>query len=260
LRLNAYGRILLAHVERALSELDDGEREIQALARAETTLIRLGFTATLGVRHVPDLVTQFTHQHTNAQFSLHQASGQALHDALLDGSLDLVLATNHYPAPAIEWQPLWKEQLVALVPRNHRIARQASVDLTEIAREPLITFKSGHTLRRMVDELGRSGGFTPNVVFEGDEASTLVGLATAGFGIALVPDCVARASRKAVPVRLRTRAWRTIGIAALKNRYQTPLARTFVDDLIQRGSRRASAYTSSERRHSSAPLPETLYR
>jgi DNA-binding transcriptional LysR family regulator len=228
------------------------------MVNREHAVIRLGFTATLGVRHVPDLVTQFTRRHPSVHFNLRQASGVVLHDELLAGSLDLVLATNHYPDPAIEWQPLWKEQLVALVPRDHRLARRSYVDLAEIAQEPLLTFKSGHTLRRMVEELGRSGGFTPNVVFEGDEAATLVGLAGAGFGIALVPDCVARASRKAVPVRLRSRQWRVIGVAALRNRYLAPLARAFVDDLLQRGAARAC--TSSAPHRLSDRRPQTICR
>lgn len=260
LRLNGYGRVLLTHVDRALSELDNGERQIQAMVNAGQTIIRLGFTPTLGVHQVPDLVTHFHRLHPSAHFTLRQASGSALHDELLDGSIDMYLGTNHYPDPAIEWLPLWKEQLVALVPRDHRIARLTSVELAEIAQEPLLTFKNGHTLRRMVEELGRVGGFVPQVVFEGDEAATLVGLAAAGFGIALVPECVARASRKVVPVRLRTRQWRTIGIASLKNRFLSPLARTFVDDLLERGSRSPSAYTSSERRRSSARPPERVAR
>jgi DNA-binding transcriptional LysR family regulator len=244
LRLNAYGRVLLTHVDRALSELDNGEREIQAMVNGEQTAIGLGFTASLGVQQVPDLVTQFTRSHPNAHFRLRQASGAVLHDELLDGSIDIALGTNHYPDPALEWKPLWREQLVALVPSEHRMARQTQVDLADLAHEPLLTFKSGHTLRRMVEELARGGGFTPNIVFEGDDASTLVGLAAAGFGIALVPECVARTSRKAVPVRLRSRQWRTIGVASLKSRYLPPLAGRFVEDLLHRGIRSVSAYTS----------------
>ena len=63
-------------------------------------------------------------------------------------------------------------------------------------------------------------------------------------GIALVPECVARTSRKAVPVRLRSRQWRTIGVASLKSRYLPPLAGRFVEDLLHRGIRSVSAYTS----------------
>jgi DNA-binding transcriptional LysR family regulator len=112
----------------------------------------------------------------------------------------------------------------------------------------------------MVEDLGRSAGFVPQVVYEGDEASTLVGLAAAGFGIALVPECLARASRKTVPVRLRSRQWRTIGIGLLKGRYLAPLARAFVDDVLRRDRRGVTAYTSAVPRRLLDRLPETACR
>jgi DNA-binding transcriptional LysR family regulator len=239
LRLNDYGRVLLNRVDRALSELDSAEREIQALVDARQPRITLGFLPSLGIRQVPELVMQFTRTHPNALFNLQPGSTGVLHDRLLGGAIDLFIGGRRQFHPAIEWQPLWKEQLVALVSPDHPLASQDQVELDDIAREPLVTFKGGQTLRRMVDDLGRAGGFTPNIVCESDEISTLIGLACAGFGVALVPESLARTTRKAVKLRFRSRPQRAIGVASLRGRFQTAIAQSFVDHLLHRARVRA---------------------
>jgi len=238
LRLNDYGRVLLNRVDRALSELEGAEAEIQTLVNARQPSITLGFLPSLGIRHVPEMVMEFTRSHPNAHFDLQPGSTSALHDRLLQGAIDLFIGGQHHVHPAIEWQPLWKEPLVALVAPDHRLASHEHADFADIAREPLITFKGGQTLRRMVDDLGRAGGFTPNIVCESDEISTLIGLACAGFGVALVPESLARTTRKAVKLRFRSRPFRSIGVASLRGRSQTPIARSFLDHLRRRASAR----------------------
>ncbi len=240
LRLNAYGRVLLNRVDRALAELDSAEREIQALAQAGQPSITLGFVPSLGIRAVPELVMQFTRSHPNALFDLRPGSTSMLHDQLLRGAIDLFIGGQRPFDPAIEWRPLWREQLVALVAPDHPFAAHTQVEFGDVAREPLITFKSGQTLRRMVEDLGRTAGFTPNIVCESDEVSTLIGLARAGFGVALVPESLARTTRQAVKLRFRSRPWRAIGVASLRGRFQTPIARSFIDHLLRDASTRTA--------------------
>jgi DNA-binding transcriptional LysR family regulator len=170
---------------------------------------------------------------------------------LLAGDIDLFFGTHRYPDAAIDWKRLWEEELIALVPPMHRFARRARVDLAEVALEPLLTTKSGNTIRRAVDELARAAGFTPNVVFEGDEVSTLVGLVGAGFGIALVPESVANIRGKTVPVRLKSGPTREIGVSRVRGRFLPPAVDAFLEMVVKRTrppSPIAAATTSRGRR------------
>jgi DNA-binding transcriptional LysR family regulator len=259
LRLNHYGRALLKRVDRALSEIDDGEREIREMVQANRSTIRLGFVASLGVHHVPDAVMAFTREHPTAHVALRQGSGNALLAALLAGEIDVYLGTGYDAHASIAWRPLWREHLVALLPRTHPLSAQSWLDVRDIAREPVMTLKHGRTLRRMIDEFARAAGFTPNLVFEGEDPATLVSLATAGFGIALLPECVARANETMVAVRLRLSESRMIGVATRTDRAQAPIVRAFIDGLVRRADPRiigtrpfAPPRRSSDRRRETA--------
>lgn len=234
LKLNGFGRALLMRVERALAELENGEREVRSMRSSGDAFVALGFLPSLGTMHIPDLLTRFERQKPGVHFRLHQGPGNVLRDQMLAGEIDLFFGTHRYPDAAIEWHRLWDEELIALVPPMHRLARRVKVDLSEVALEPLLVVKSGTTIRSAVEELARQAGFTPNIVFEGDEVSTLVGLVGAGFGVALVPESVAHIRGRAIPVKLRTGPLRTIGIAWVRNRYLSPAVEAFRKMVVRR--------------------------
>jgi len=236
LRLNGFGRALLMRVERALAELENGEREVRSMRSSSDAFISLGFLPSLGTMHIPDLLTQFERQKPGVHYRLHQGPGSVLREQMLAGEIDLFFGTHRYPDAAIEWRRLWDEDLIALVPPMHHLSRRLKVDLSEVALEPLLVVKSGTTIRRAVEELARAAGFTPNIAFEGDEVSTLVGLVGAGFGIALVPESVAHIRGRAIPVKLSTGPIRTIGVAWVGNRYLSPAVDAFRKMCIRRAT------------------------
>lgn len=248
LRLNGYGRTLLMRVERALAELENGEREVRTMRSSGEAYVSVGFLPSLGTFHIPDLITRFERLQPDVHFRLHQGPGNVLRDQMLAGEIDLFFGTHRYPDAAIEWQRLWDEELIALVPPMHRFSRRVRVDLGEVAPEPLLVVKAGNTIRRAVEELARAAGFTPNIVFEGDEVSTLVGLVGAGFGIALVPESVAHVRGRTIPVRLRTPPWRTIGVAHVRGRYLGPAVEAFLAMVRKRAQASRTKPTAARRR------------
>jgi DNA-binding transcriptional LysR family regulator len=241
LRLNGFGRALLQRVERALGELENAEREVRTMRHSGDACITLGFLPSLGVNLIPALITQFERQQREVHFRLRQGSGSLLRDLLLTGEIDLFFGTHRVPDAAMDWRPLWDEELIALVPPMHRYSRRVRLELGEVAQEPLLAMKSGTTIRRMVEDLGRRAGFTPNIVFEGDEVSTLVGLVGAGFGIAIVPEGIAYVRGATVPIRLRDGPRRTIGVSAVRDRFITPSVAAFLNMTVKRAGFGANA-------------------
>ena len=53
--------------------------------------------------------------------------------------------------------------------------------------EPFVSLRPTSALRRLTDSLCEQAGFRPDVVFEGDDLSTVRGFIAAGLGVAIVP-------------------------------------------------------------------------
>ncbi|MGD1065403.1 MAG: LysR family transcriptional regulator [Vulcanimicrobiaceae bacterium] len=239
-RLNEYGRVLLAGVARALASLDDVERELTDLAGMRAREVTLGFLGSFGGREVPALISDYRVRHPDVRVRLLQGSFPYLQERMLAGEIDVCLASPRFPNAEIEWQALWKEELVAVLPPSHPLASRESLALEELAHEPMVALKPGYGLRLELDEMARRSGFTPRIEFESDEAATLAGLVGAGFGVALLPRSI---SGQGVRITLNAGGvpcFRSIGLSWLRDRYTSPAIVAFRNRAIAILSRRGS--------------------
>jgi DNA-binding transcriptional LysR family regulator len=229
-RLNDAGRILLRRVDRACAEFDDALRELKELRRAKP--VSIGYLSSFGVSLIPELVKGFAELGHKDKFGLFEAPCPTLVDQLLQGQVDLCLSTQ-LVHPAIEWRPLFNEELYALIPTGHRFASRKNIDLIELASEPFVALREGHGLRQVLDDLCRQAGFKPNVILEGYEVGSLRGLVASGFGVTLAPKRQIFAPMYVdVPISA-PRCYRTVGLSWRRERWLSARALAFKDYVVR---------------------------
>jgi DNA-binding transcriptional LysR family regulator len=197
-------------------------------------LVTLGFVPSLGAHVVPDLVARFQRLNPQVKFRFVQEGRERLHERLLDGDIDICLASHRFVEETIAWEPLYDEELIAIVPRGHALARRRRIALRECAAEPMLAFKPGHALRGALDDLARREGFVPNIIFEADDVPTILGLIDVGLGIALLPESVEPSRGRSAVLRLRASRWRTVGVSWMAERYESPTIALFRKFVISR--------------------------
>ncbi|QYM62450.1 DNA-binding transcriptional regulator, LysR family [Bacillus subtilis] len=231
--LNQYGHIFLRRVQAMMKEYTEGKEEIQALLKPDQGVVSLGFLHTLGTTLVPDLIGSFQQEYPNIAFQLKQNHSYWLLERLKSGDLDLCLLASIKPEDPIQWIKLWSEELFVFVPNDHPLASRESITLNEIAGERFILLKKGYALRMTVDELFEKANIQPNIMFEGEEATTAAGFVAAGLGISILPDLKGLDQSKITKIRV---SWpecqRVIGIAWIKGRFLSPVAETFKQYVI----------------------------
>jgi DNA-binding transcriptional LysR family regulator len=232
-RLNSAGKILLGRIERASAECEDAVRELREQKSTSRKTVSIGYFATFGVRLIPELVKSFCALDPGVQFQLFEGPSPRLAEQLLSGEIDLCIASQ-FMHTGVAWQPLFNEELFALVPPDHRLAGSASIDLAELAEDPFVALKAGHALRRTLEELCREAGFAPQITLEGYEVATLRGLVGAGFGVTLSPRRTVAAPIQAVSIPVRKPLCRrTIGLSWRKGRWLSPKTLLFKDHLAK---------------------------
>lgn len=231
--LNQYGHIFLRRVQAMMKEYTEGKEEIQALLKPDQGVVSLGFLHTLGTTLVPDLIGSFQQEYPNISFQLKQNHSYWLLERLKSGDLDLCLLASIKPENPIQWIKLWSEELFVFVPNDRPLASRESITLNEIAGERFILLKKGYALRMTVDELFEKANIQPNIMFEGEEATTAAGFVAAGLGISILPDLKGLDQSKITKIRV---SWpecqRVIGIAWIKGRFLSPVAETFKQYVI----------------------------
>ena len=187
LRMTHAGSVFKRHVDALLHQLDDGIAAVSQLIEPDTGTVALAFQQSLGTWLVPDLVRSFRAAHPGIRFRLTQVRDE-LHSAALDGGqADLEIGTRRPHDPAVRARRVAREPLRLALPREHRLAAHQRVPLAEVSGEPFVSLRPTSALRKLSDDLCDQAGFRPDVVFEGDDLSTVRGFVAAGLGVAIVP-------------------------------------------------------------------------
>ena len=197
IRLTPAAEQLLPSVRAALDGLQSALDELHERRQEARGLVRLSFQMTFGEAAVPALIRSFRQGHPDVRFELIQGSRQRCLDVLVSGDVDLSIVS---PAPAagrqLDAATLCIQPLRLAVPADHRLARRDRVRFGEAAGEPFVALERGYGMRSIMDRLFREAGVRPNIAFQGQDSRTLLGLVSAGLGIALVPP--SRATHSAV--------------------------------------------------------------
>ena len=230
IKLTKYGKVYFEYVDKALSELEKGEKKIKELTNVSSGTIELGYIYTLGPGFIPKLIKQFTSLENNKdiKFLFGQGTTKSLIEGLKEEKYAIVFCSMIENEPDIEFIPVINEELVVIVANEHPLAKKDNIDLTEIDSYPFIRFSKKSGIRPIIDDLFKDVEITPNIICEVEEDNAIAGLVEINYGIAVVPriSSLKYYNVKVLPI-INPKHERFIYLATLKNRYATPSVNLF---------------------------------
>ena len=238
IKLTKYGKIYYEYVDKALSELERGEKKLKELTNVSTGTIELGYIYTLGPNFVPKLIKNFTNadENKNIKFLFGQGTTQSLIKDLKEEKYDMVFCSLVDDEPDIEFIPIANEELVVIVSNEHPLAKNEFIDLSEVGNYPFIGFSEKSGIRSLISDLFKEVDINPNIICEVEEDNAVAGLVEINYGIAVVPkiSSLKYYNVKVLPI-INPKHERFIYLATLKNRYLTPSVNFFKKYSIEYG-------------------------
>ncbi|GHO49845.1 LysR family transcriptional regulator [Ktedonospora formicarum] len=231
IQLNQYGKAFLRRVEQVFTALNEGQRELADLAAGKLGQVAI---ASMSEYLLPGLLQCFRDSHPGFIIRLFSNPRQVIIAQLERGEIDLCFVDRPIEQPGIEQASLMMEEIVLAVPPGHRLADRETVRLSEVAQEPFLALKQEYSLRTLTDTFCQQAGFTPKVVFEGDEPTALLHLVNSGLGIAFIPALIWKSIPEigaAVHIK-EPRCQRELLLLWSKERYLSVAAREFRDFII----------------------------
>jgi DNA-binding transcriptional LysR family regulator len=187
-RLTETGRIFLRSAKQILSLADAAVREAGDAAKAPPTGLRIGFEKGVAAPWFFSAIGETGRLYRQATLTVTEAATQPMIQQLRSGVLDVCLAATNelQTAPDLIDQPLSRRQLRLLVSANHRLAGSASVDLGQLANEPLILVNGSH--QSIVLRACHRAGFDPAQISQANSYLAMVALIAAQRGYSLSPQ------------------------------------------------------------------------
>jgi LysR family nitrogen assimilation transcriptional regulator len=163
----------------------------------QAQMLRHGDTGVLKVagspQHIESVLSQFLHRYAErypkVEVRISEGTGSDILRLLERGEIHLgqnllhavKLDERHYGS-----LPLGSVELLAVCHPSTPLGR--TIDVARLAAFPLLLMDSGFGFRRAFDAASRMAGLKPTIMFEGRNPHTLLALAEAGHGVAIVPS------------------------------------------------------------------------
>ncbi|MGD9055945.1 MAG: LysR family transcriptional regulator [Desulfobacterales bacterium] len=220
-------------------KIEDAVAQMKALKKGN---LKLGSARTYARYFMPFLLTGFRDAFPDIKIHLDEGSSREMIHSLIELKNEVVIIAKADDHPNIAYIPFSREELVLILSPNHRLARQDSISLEQMAEEPIIMKDPGSGTRGLVDDLFLNNGVTPNVLMETGDAEIIKLLVQHGEGISfLVKEAVAieLQEKKLVSVPLKADPlFLDVTIAYLKNQPLSPPAQAFLDSLKKLGTKK----------------------
>jgi len=182
IRLNAFGKLYLDKVDRALRLLEEGQKEVLELAGLEHGSIHLA-TSTLDL--LSDPLSRFIERYPDVNFKISQVNPDEMIQLMEAGQVDFCFTAISLEQPLLSQITVLSEDIYLAVPMGHRLANRTSVRLSELGGESFIGYKEDFIFQKMYEEYFREAGIRPKYVCRVDEPPAVASLVRTGIGVAL---------------------------------------------------------------------------
>lgn len=189
-RLTQVGEIFLREARRTLAQADHAVELARRAGDGIIGSLRVTFVASAALGVLPQLVRRFRKRHPEAEISLDSDTTGSQLTALQRGRSDVALiVVPVQDRSSMRLVPFRQERMMLAVPRDHRLAAGADVEIRDLAEEAFITFPfaEGPGFESQFLSACQRAGFSPAIRQEVSQMLTKIMLVATGAGIALVP-------------------------------------------------------------------------
>ena len=235
--LTGEGEQLLADCRTVLGAVGTLAERAQQLRRGDSGVLRVAATPQMIDGVFSNFLHRYTERRPKVQIKLTEAVGPALLGMLERGELHVCITTAQVLQPdrnAFESFQLPPIEFLAASHAEHKIGAAGSIDITRLAGEALLLLEGTFFVRTAFDAACRLAGFRPKIFIESRTPHTLLSLAEAGHGVAVVPSVlptsryrlrIARITHRRKPLR------QPLDVVWDRRRLLPPYARDFCESL-----------------------------
>lgn len=174
-----------------LDLLDRAAARARMTGKGQMGRLDVGVFGSAVLNTVPRIMKAFRGLYPEVEVILHNMDRETQLRALRDRRIAIGLNRFFDDEPGLSWEPLYTEQLYAVIPAAHPLAAHRTIRFTDLAHEPLVFYPrtprpSGFSYELL--RLFHDRGITPNVVQDVDDVLTAVALVSSGLGICFAVD------------------------------------------------------------------------
>jgi LysR family transcriptional regulator, cyn operon transcriptional activator len=228
-KLTAAGELLLPHARRAIRALEEAQTalgELHGLHRGE---IKVGIVQTVNACVIPEIVGRFSVAHPGIRVTCSELSVDEIEVGIQSGRLDLGISFLPASRKGMDGDKLFTEELIAVAPSNHPIAKMDSIRVRDVAKYPMVLLSGKYCTRQLIDRAFVEAAVTPEIQVEMNSVESILATVRSARLVTLLPSlamCQTKRGLKAIALKEPTPR-RTVGLLWLQGAHRRLAAEAF---------------------------------
>lgn len=182
---------LRAEIELLLNNADRFLALARNLRKFDAGSLTIVAPASFSSGPLADAVASFIAVHPAVSISIDSQSPQQARDLVAQRSIDCGFTQLPEQHPGLICYPILQSALVCAVPSQHPLAKQSSIELSQLCSEPLVLLGKGRPSRQNLEQLFQHEGITPLVKVETHNIATACAYVKRQLGIAIINKVLA---------------------------------------------------------------------
>jgi LysR family hydrogen peroxide-inducible transcriptional activator len=233
--LTELGQMVRPHLEMVYRAAVKAKQLSQDVSQLKRVPLKLGIMSTISPNEIVELIAALKTRHKGLELRLCDASARELRDRLLAGDLEVVIYAlpGEEPDERTHVMPLFREQMVIAVNRNHRLAGERGYPAKELNGESYI-HRMNCEFAGYADHILQEKGVTCTPTYWSDRDDWTMAMVAAGLGFAFMPaNAVTHPDVLALPV-VEPEFWRVVNLVTVRGRPYSPGVGALVQEAMRK--------------------------
>ena len=178
-----FGKELLAVTEQVFTAISEAEEMLKGSRDTVTGHLRLG---AVGPQKAVKLMSAFRARFPDPDLNLMTTGNPELYRALRDREIDAAVVAEPPDEDEFHALVVTDEPVVAMVAKDHKLARKKTTSLKELAGLPLVLRDRGIMIRRIVEDAFKDAGLAISECMEADGWHAHHEMIAAGLGVGIL--------------------------------------------------------------------------
>jgi DNA-binding transcriptional LysR family regulator len=185
-RLTEEGKLLARYARQIFALRDEAQAALVDIHNLSRGTLRIGASTTIGTYLIPDSMVRFRRSYPGIRTYVDIARSADIERRLLDSDLDLGLIEHFSGEPRLNASAFYKDDLIAIAPARHPLARRRLILIQELCREPFIVRETGSETKSFVERFLAQKQITVAPILSVPSTEAIKKAVAAGLGVAIV--------------------------------------------------------------------------
>ena len=232
--LSDLGRMVKPHLDQVFEQAHAAAEQARSFRDLEAVRLQLGVMCTIAPTDLIVLLDGVRKRHPRVRLEIADAMAEAIVDGLQRGEMDVAILSqpDDQRRPFLHYLPLFREQFMIGIRRDHRLARCETVRVADLIGVPYL-FRMHCEYDSRATDVFRAQGLTNDTVYRSDRDDWILAMAAAGMGYSFLPEhCINHPQVVALPL-VHPEFWREICLVTVRGRPHSPAVGALVHEAMR---------------------------